>query len=271
MTKSKIITRSKFVLSGVAAAFILAACAVPVTDPLAGKRLSPPPSDHVAILTHPDRPAADFAEDAARKPSDVLAFTGIGYGMTVVEIEAGGGYYTELFAHTVGPGGKVFMHNPVAFDAFFGEAITERLNERLANVQAVRTNFDALTVADESADLVTWFLGPHELWFQPEGAPEEAFGNPDKAFAEIVRVLKPDGVFVASDHKAAAGAPPESGSDTHRIDPAIVLDHARRAGLELVEESKLLASTEDDYSLSVFDPSVRRKTDRFLFKFRKAR
>ena len=223
------------------------------------------------MLTHPDRPADDFAEDAARKPSDVLAFIGIDYGMTVVELEAGWGYYTELFAHTVGPQGKVFMQNPLAFDAFFGDAIEARLSERLTNVQAMRTNFDELTVADESADLVTWFLGPHELWFQPEGAPEEAFGNPDKAFAEIVRVLKPGGVFVASDHKAAAGASAQSGSETHRIDPAIILDHAKRAGLELVEESDLLTNPEDDYSLSVFDPSVRRKTDRFLFKFRKAK
>jgi len=110
-------------LGAVLPGLLLAGCAVAtVADPLAGKRLSPPPADHVAVLTHPDRPADDFAEDAARKPSDVLAFTGIDYGMTVVELEAGGGYYTELFAHTVGPQGKVFMHNPLAFDAFFGEA-----------------------------------------------------------------------------------------------------------------------------------------------------
>ena len=264
-------TKKTAFLAALLAGALLAGCAATtVDDPLAGKRLSPPPADHVAVLTHPDRPADDFAEDAARKPSDVLAFTGIDYGMTVVELEAGGGYYTELFAHTVGPQGKIFMHNPLAFDAFFGEAIEKRLDNRLLNVQAMRTNFDELTVADGSADIVTWFLGPHELWFRPQGAPVDAFGNPDKAFAEIVRVLKPGGVFVATDHKAAPGAPPETGSDTHRIDPAIVKAHAARAGLELVEESDLLANSEDDYTISVFDPAVRRKTDRFMIKFRKA-
>ena len=258
-------------LNVVLAGAMLAGCATPdAADPLAGKRLNPPPADHVSILTHPDRPAADLTEDKLRKPTEVLTFIGIEYGMTVVELEAGRGYYTELFAHTVGPEGKVYMHNPLAFDAFFGDAIVERLDDRLDNVQAMRTNFDEITVADGSADLVTWFLGPHELWFRPENAPVEAFGNPDKAFAEIVRVLKPGGVFVAIDHEAAAGAPAASGSDTHRIDPAIVLDHAKRAGLELVEESDLFANPDDDYALSVFDPSVRRKTDRFVFKFRKA-
>lgn len=250
--------------------FLSGCAATRVQDPLAGKRLAPPPADHVAILTHPDRPAGDFAEDATRKPSDVLAFTGIGYGMTVVEIEAGGGYYTELFAHTVGPKGKVFMQNPVAFDSFFGEEIKTRLNDRLGNVQAMRTNFDVLTVADASADLVTWFLGPHELWFRPEGAPADAFGNPEKAFAEIARVMKPGAVFVVMDHSAMTGAPPETGSLTHRIDPAIITRHATRAGLILVETSDLFLSPEDDLTLSVFDPAVRRRTDRFIYKFRKA-
>jgi predicted methyltransferase len=31
----------------------------------------------------------------------------------------------------------------------------------------------------------------------------------------------------------------------------------------------MLASSEDDYAKNVFDPSVRRKTDRFLLKFEK--
>lgn len=251
--------------------FLVGACVSPeIVDPQAGKRLAPPPVQYSSLVTHPDRPAADFKDDAARRPGDVLEFAGLTYGMTIVEIEAGAGYYTELMSRAIGPDGKVFMHNPLAFDAFFGDDIKARLDNRLANVQAMRTNFDQLTVADESADLVTWFLGPHELWFQPEGAPVEAFGNPDKAFGEIARVLKPGAVFVAMDHTAAAGAPAATGSDTHRIDPAIIKDHAARAGLILVEESDLLANTGDDYTVSVFDEAVRRKTDRFLLKFRKA-
>lgn len=260
-----------FFMAGLCASFTLAGCAASApVDRLSGRRLTPPPADHVAILTHPDRPAADFSDDAARKPSEVLAFTGIDYGMTVVEMEAGSGYYTELFAHTVGPEGKVYMHNPLAFDAYYGAAIKARIADRLPNVQAMRTNFDELSVADASADLVTWFLGPHELWFQPPGAPEEAFGNPDKAFEEIARVLKPGGVFAVIDHAAAAGAPLSAGNDTHRIDPAIVKAYAARVGLDLIEESDLLANADDDLTISSFDPATRRKTDRFMFKFRKA-
>ena len=250
----------------------LAACSsVPATSPFELARLSAPPIDFSALLTHPDRPLDDFKDDAARHPDEILAFAGLEHGMTVVEIEAGAGYYTELLSHGVGPEGKVFMQNPLAFDGFFGDAIAERLaDNRLPNVQAVRTNFDALTVADSSADIVTWFLGPHELWFRPDGAPEEAFGNPQKAFAEIARVMKPEGLFVAIDHVAPAGSPVESGSDTHRIDPAVIMQYAEAAGLTLVDSTDILANPDDDGTLSVFDPSLRRNTNRIVYKFRSA-
>ena len=67
----------------------------------------------------------------------------------------------------------------------------------------------------------------------------------------------------------AAGSPATTGGDTHRIDKAIILDMAGKAGLTLVAESDLLANPDDDHSLNVFDPAIRRKTDRFLLKFTK--
>ena len=36
-----------------------------------------------------------------------------------------------------------------------------------------------------------------------------------------------------------------------------------------LDESDVLANSNDDYAMNVFDPSVRRKTDRFLLKFEK--
>lgn len=248
----------------------IAACTSVPAAPLGPARLQAPPIDFTALLTHPERPADDFADDRTRMPAAILEFAGVDYGMTIVEMEAGAGYYTELLSYAVGPEGKVYMQNPQAFDGFFGDAIAARLDNRLSNVEAMRTNFDNLTAPDQSADLVTWFLGPHELWFQPDGAPEEAFGNPDKAFAEIARVLKPGADFVVIDHAAPEGAPPESGSETHRIDPAIVLQYAAAAGFELIDTSDILANAADDGTVSVFDPDLRRKTNRFVFKFQLA-
>ena len=223
-----------------------------------------------AAFARDDRPEADYEQHAVRKAREVLAFTGISSGMTVIDMEAGAGMYTEIYAKTVGNSGSVYMQNPPEFESFAGEAIKARVaDNRLPNVELMRTAFDTLPVADSSVDVVTWILGPHELWYHPEGAEEGILGDPDAAFREIARVLKSGGHFVALDHQAAPGSPPETGGTTHRIDQAIVIEYAAAAGLKLVDESDLLANADDDYNKNVFAPSVRRQTDRFLLKFAK--
>src|SRR5713226_5122820 len=62
-------------------------------------------------INAPDRPAADKALDAGRKPDQIMAFYGIKPGMKVADIFAGGGYMTELIARIVGCGGKVYSQN----------------------------------------------------------------------------------------------------------------------------------------------------------------
>ena len=262
----------KTMLLGLSGLLFVAGCAaVSDFDPLAGQRLAPPPVDYSALLTHPDRPAADLTDDTLRKPAEVLEFSGVKYGMTIVELEAGGGYYTELMAHAVGPDGKVYMQNPQQFDAFAGPAIATRVAEgRLSNVEQMRTPFDEITVGDGTVDLVTWFLGPHELWFQPSGPSEDVFGNPEDTFEEIARVLKPGGSLIVLDHSAPEGAGTETGNTTHRIDPAIIVSLAEGAGLAVAAQSDLLAEPDDPLDVHVFDPSVRRKTDRFLIRLEKA-
>ncbi len=216
------------------------------------------------------RPETDMKDDGIRKAMEVLAFTGVSVGMTVVDLEAGSGYYSELFSRIVGENGKVFMQNPGLIDNFIKPEVFEaRLGkdgERLKNVTHIRSNFDVLDVPDASADLVTWFLGPHELWLK-DATGALTLGAPDDVYAEIYRVLKPGGKFVALDHKAASGSPATTGGTTHRIDPAHVLASARKAGFVFEKSSDILANPDDDYDIMVFDPKVRRKTDRFLHMY----
>ncbi len=45
----------------------------------------------------------------------------------------------------------------------------------------------------------------------------------------------------------------------------------KRAGFVLVGSSDILRNPADGHSLLVFDPKIRGKTDRFIFKFKKPR
>lgn len=242
----------------------LAACGSEPAD----APISSPRDAIAAALANPARSADEMADDVLRKPAEVLAFTGIEPGMNIFEMEAGHGYYTEILAHIVGPTGSIIMQNPPAFDSFAGAAVKKRLSgNRLPNVRHERCDFDKLLADDGSIDIVTWFLGPHELYFMPAGV--DNLGDEMRAYAEIMRVLKPGGYFVVLDHAAPPGSPKSTGADTHRIDPAIVKGLAEEAGFELVDQNDLLRNTTDNYELGVFHPEVRRKTDRFLMKFKK--
>ncbi|MEZ5490166.1 MAG: methyltransferase domain-containing protein [Gammaproteobacteria bacterium] len=233
-----------------------------------GLNAQPATADLVGnALIHGDRPAADAADDARRMPLEVLAFAGLQPGMTVFELEAGGGYYTEIMSRAVGPAGAVIMHNPPSFDSFLGDSVAQRVaNDRLPNVRVTRTNFDVLEAPDNSVDMVTWILGPHELGYAPDG---ESLGDAETAFAEISRVLKPGGLFLAIDHIGPPGSGVEVGGTLHRIREEVVTGYAAAVGLEMVRNSNLHRNDADPLDNSVFDPSIQGQTSKFVALYRK--
>lgn len=278
---------STSILALVAAAGLFAACAKKADSAAAGpsptdkiqmdtKQAEPPMPDinyadlAAAVLSDPARPEADRTDDERRNPAAALEFFQIAPSMKVFEIEAGGGWYTEILSRAVGPTGSVVMQGPEGFLAFYGEQVTARLaDNRLPNVRQSLSNFDALDAVDASIDLVTWVQGPHELYFKPsEGV---SLGDPAKSYAEIFRILRPGAAFVVIDHSAVAGAPEATGNDLHRIDRAIVVEMAEAAGFALEAESDFLANPEDARKLAVFDPAIRGNTDQFALRFRKPR
>jgi predicted methyltransferase len=268
--------RNILMLAGASALALtmLAACGGETTapeTPVAETPAEPPPAaepDYAAVLAS-DRLPDDAARDAARKPAEVMAFSKIMPGQTVLELEAGGGYYTELFARAVGPNGKVIMQSPKEFESFYKKTLDVRLaDNRLPNVTVSNTMFDKLDAADASVDVVTWYQGPHELWCKKE-CGDLPMGEPSAVFADIARVLKPGGYFVVMDHATVAGAPATTGNDLHRLDAAIVKPLIEAAGFTLEEESPLLANAADDHSKTVFDPAIQGQTDQYLLRYRK--
>ncbi len=213
-------------------------------------------------LKNPSRTQGDSDRDAGRKPAQVLAFLGLKPGMTVLDIMASGGWYTEVLSLAVGEKGKVYAQNSPAFlqyrDGMYEKAISTRLaNNRLPNVSRINADFDSLGI-DNSVDLAITALNFHDIYNR---SPEAGIAM----LKGIKKTLKPGGVFGLIDHNGAAGA---DNAKLHRMPVQDAVDAAKAAGF-IVETSALLASKDDDLKEIVFSPKLRGKTDRFLIKMTK--
>jgi predicted methyltransferase len=212
-------------------------------------------------MNSPDRPEGDAERDYQRKPGEVLEFLGIESGMTVLEVMASPGYYTELLSAAVGYDGKVYMHNDImalrSRYAALEKTVDKRLaNNRLSNVEQWTRYITDLELI-ETIDAATLILNLHDLY---NFGGEESTLN---ALNSIMQTLKPGGILGIVDH---VGAPDQENSILHRIDPVVVEELLYRAGFIIVDRSNILTNTEDNYTLNVFEPDIRGSTDRMLIR-----
>lgn len=222
------------------------------------------PANITKALADPSRPAADTARDAARHPGEVLALAGVKPGDTVIDYVMGGGYFTRILSAAVGPKGTVYAYQPAEFIKFmakYGED-QKTVAAALSNVKPLNGPMVGLDLPD-GADVVITVQNYHDQHLKPFPVDTAA-----KANAEIFKSLKPGGVFLVIDHAALAGATTAPDA-LHRIDIAQVKSEVEAAGFKLEAESPLLADKADTHTVSVFDPSIRGKTDQFILKFRK--
>lgn len=216
-------------------------------------------------LSKGDRAEADRARDAGRKPAEVVALLGIAPGMTVIDLIAAGGYYTEVLSVAVGPKGKVYaQNNDFVLKIREGaneKALSARLaGGRLANVERLNREVAELGLAPGSVDAAITALNFHDVY---NSRGEEAAVEFLKA---VYAALKPGGVLGVIDHVGDTGA---DNKELHRMQESQALAAAKAAGFEVEAQANLLRNPDDDHSKNVFDPSVRGKTDRFVMLLRK--
>jgi predicted methyltransferase len=224
------------------------------------------------------RTAAFVARDAARKPQAVLEFSGIKPTMTVVEINPGGGYWTEIIAPYMKGQGNYYA--TVSTNAAALERWRAKLDGNKDVYGEVKSAEFGRGVTDivpaGSADMVLTFRNVHN-WM--------AAGWVDEAFATFAKALKPGGILLIEEHRASNDKPqdPKAANGYVREDYTIAL--AEKAGLKLVGKSEVLANPKDtkDYAGGVWTlpPTLRLgdkdrekyvaigEADNYLLKFEK--
>jgi predicted methyltransferase len=211
-------------------------------------------TDYSAILSSPDRPANELELDAARKPSEVLAFYDVKKGDKVADLWAGRGYYTAILSEVVGPSGLVYTVNPSSRDE-----INQRWKSpKFANVRVADGPFEKLALAqDGSLDFVLIHLNYHDL------APEARIAMNKR----ILGALKRGGIYGVVDHSAKDGSGNEAAKTLHRIDKLLVIKEVTDAGFTLAKDGNMLRKPEDPRDFNV--NKERNKDDRFVLAFQK--
>jgi predicted methyltransferase len=221
-----------------------------------------------AAVSNPQRPAQDLEADANRKPTEVLSFFNIKPGMTVFDMFSGGGYYTEILDSLVGDDGKVLAHNNQTYLSFVGDAYQKRhANGRLTHTDTIISEANELEFEANSLDAVLLVLTWHDFLFAD---PENGWPAIDEEHLldNLCKAMKPGAVLGLVDHVANPGGDPaEVAKSLHRVDPQSVKDSFAQSCFKLEAEAEFLQTRQDDHTLVVFDPSIRGKTDRFVYKF----
>lgn len=208
-----------------------------------------------AILASPHREVGNKDRDAARHPIETLTFFGVTPASTVIEVGAGGGWYTELLAPLVAAKGKLIAAGPDAngpadkMSTVYGK----RLDLDLAKSPALYGKVQRATIAGDTFELA------------PAGTADVAVAIREmhnwvrrndlaKNLAAIHAALKDGGTFGVVAHRAKPDAKATESAEKGYLPEAWVIEQVTAAGFELVEKSEINANPKDtkDYEKGVW-------------------
>jgi predicted methyltransferase len=184
------------------------------------------------------------ARDAERHPAQALAFWGLKPGMTILELQPGGGWWTEILA-------PYARANKGEFHATAADLDDPALSE---NARKSRADF-AAKYADEAVygkvNLVNWGAKAKPL-------PANKFdfvlaarvfhgwlngGTADANLANIYNSLKPGGVLAVEQHRGKAGQ--KEAVAGGYVAEQTVIDAATKAGFKFDGKSEVNANPKD--------------------------
>ncbi len=240
---------------------------------LAGCASTPSTADKEAAIAsaiaNPERTDADRERDARDQPAVTLALLDLQPGDAVVDLFAGGGYYSELLAGVVGPDGTVVLQNNYGYAKWVDKYLQERyIDNSVPPIQVLRSEVPDMQLGAGRFDAAVMIMSYHDLYYYN---PERGFERADVAdfFAQLSAALKSGGRLLVVDHAAPEGTANNRTQEIHRIEPAFAQADIESYGFSLLATSDVLRNPDDPRTLNVFVKNIRGKTDRFVMLFEK--
>lgn len=173
----------------------------------------------------------DMAASEESQPEKVVQSLQIQPGMTVVDLGAGGGYFSYLMAKETGPEGTVLA---VDIDADYLSYIEQEAQRKgLTQIKTVQARTDGFDARPESIDLIFSRSVYHHL------------ENRVQYFKGLAPLLKPGARIAILDYRTDGNFADIIG---HSTDPEIILEEMQQAGYERVENLEFL----EEHSFQVF-------------------
>jgi predicted methyltransferase len=216
-----------------------------------------------ASVNSESRSAEDKARDQYRHPQQALAFWGLQPGMTILEVQPGGGWWTEILApYAHATNGKYYatgadLDNPELSEgarkarADFAARFAAK-PEVYGQIQLVNFGAKSKPLPDNAFDFVLSARSVHG-WM---GA-----GITEKVFKDLYGALKPGGILAIEQHRANPGAQ-DPKAESGYVTEAFVIEQAQKAGFELVDRSEINANAADtkDHPFGVWTLPPTRRT-----------
>jgi predicted methyltransferase len=209
------------------------------------------------------RSADAKARDTERHPNAALAFWGLKPGMTILEIQPGGGWWTEILApYARATHGEFYATAADLSDASLSENARKGRSDFAAKyadasvygkVNLVNWGAKAAPLPANKFDFVLLARAIHN-WVR-----QNQF---ESNLANIVQSMKPGGILAIEQHRAKAGQDPAVYNGY--VDEAYVIKTVEKAGLKLDGKSEINANPKDtkDHPFGVWTlPPTRQSSD----------
>ncbi len=191
------------------------------------------------------RSAEHKARDQYRHPVETLRFFGMQPDMTVVELEPGGGWYTEILAPYLHDHGHLIEATPPSKTFAAKLQANPQVYGHIAGTVPFAPPFQVHLGKDNSADMVVSFRNTHD-WLNH--SPETLAA----VFTAAFNVLKPGGVFGLTEHRAKPFSNAvESSRALHRISEDYLIEAGLKAGFRLAGVSQINANPKDPEDVNV--------------------
>ena len=212
----------------------------------AGNTLAPKDPVLQDVVAGAWRSAEDKSRDVARKPIENLQFWGLKPGASILEVQPGGGWWTQILAtYAARTGGRYAataadLANPSLSEGarksradFAAKYSDEKI---YGKVDLVNWGATAAPLTEGSYDFILVSRALHG-WMRTDGLL-------DRNLANLARSLKSGGVLAIEQHRANPG-PQDPKAASGYITETFVIDAAKKAGLHLAASSEINANAKD--------------------------